>query len=57
MSHNLPCPECGASVPLPAEPLLGEILPCPECAVELEVVALDPLRLDLAPEVEEDWGE
>lgn len=57
MSHNLPCPECGATLSLPEEPLLGEILPCPECAVELEVVALDPLQLDLAPEVEEDWGE
>lgn len=50
------CPECGASVQA-EDVILGEILPCPECGVELEVAGLDPLTLDLAPEVEEDWGE
>ncbi|HEY8292143.1 MAG TPA: hypothetical protein VIG44_06630 [Thermomicrobiales bacterium] len=30
---------------------------CPECGVELEVVEVDPLELQLAPEEEEDWGE
>ncbi len=35
----------------------GEIVVCPDCGVELEVVSLDPLTLDLAPDVEEDWGE
>jgi len=35
----------------------GEIIECPECGVELEVVELDPLTLNLAPEEEEDWGE
>jgi len=30
---------------------------CPDCGVELEVMGLDPLVLDLAPEEEEDWGE
>lgn len=51
------CVECGASIPLQEDLILGEILPCPECGAELEVIALDPVRLELAPEVEEDWGE
>jgi alpha-aminoadipate carrier protein LysW len=33
------------------------IVVCPDCTAELEVLALDPLELALAPEVEEDWGE
>jgi alpha-aminoadipate carrier protein LysW len=35
----------------------GEIVQCPDCGVELEVMSLQPLRLELAPEEEEDWGE
>jgi len=42
---------------LSAEPELGEIVTCPDCGVELEVTGLDPVTLELAPEVEEDWGE
>lgn len=51
------CPECAATVELPADVEVGEILVCPDCGVELEVVGLDPVAVDLAPEVEEDWGE
>lgn len=39
-----------------SEPLLGELFVTDE-GVEIEVVALDPLRFELAPPVEEDWGE
>jgi alpha-aminoadipate carrier protein LysW len=28
-----------------------------DCGAELEVVSLNPLVLELAPEEEEDWGE
>ncbi len=51
------CPECGAQIDLPTDVEVGEILVCPDCGVELEVRGLDPLVLELAPEVEEDWGE
>ena len=51
------CPDCGTAVDLDPGVLEHEILVCDGCGVELEVVALDPPRLDLAPEVEEDWGE
>lgn len=39
-----------------ADLLLGELLVSDEGA-ELEVVSLDPLRFELAPEEAEDWGE
>jgi alpha-aminoadipate carrier protein LysW len=51
------CPECEASVAVPADALEGEIVRCADCGAELEVVAVDPFVLGLAPEVEEDWGE
>jgi len=50
------CPECAAEIAL-GDVMEGEIVDCPDCGVELEVVSLDPLTLDLAPQEEEDWGE
>jgi alpha-aminoadipate carrier protein LysW len=52
-----PCPECDTPVELDPGALEHEILVCEDCGAELEVISLDPPRLDLAPEVEEDWGE
>lgn len=40
----------------PAALELGELVVTDE-GVELEVVALDPLRFEVAPEEDEDWGE
>mgnify|MGYP001446315413 CR=1 FL=1 len=40
----------------PASLELGELLISDE-GVELEVVAVEPLRFEPAPEEEEDWGE
>jgi alpha-aminoadipate carrier protein LysW len=51
------CPECDAPLDLMPDLEEGEIVVCPDCGSELEVISLDPLTLDLAPEVEEDWGE
>lgn len=51
------CPECAAELDLASGTEVGEILVCPDCGVELEVRSLNPLKLELAPEVEEDWGE
>lgn len=51
------CPECGANVFIPADAMQNELLPCPDCGTELEIISLNPLMLELAPEVEEDWGE
>lgn len=51
------CPECAAELDLAPDVKEGEIVVCPDCGVELEVVSLKPITLELAPEVEEDWGE
>jgi len=51
------CLECAAEVELPEDAVEGEIVQCPECGIELEVVPLSPVKLELAPEEEEDWGE
>ena len=56
MTHQTHCPECEGPLAI-VDPLEGEIVPCADCGVELEVIALAPFALDLAPEVEEDWGE
>ena len=56
MSLEATCPECEGLILL-NNPLQGEIIPCAACGADLEVRSLDPLRLDLAPEEEEDWGE
>nr|WP_233571062.1 lysine biosynthesis protein LysW [Nocardiopsis sp. Huas11] len=36
---------------------MSEVIDCADCRTELEVVAVEPVLLALAPEVEEDWGE
>lgn len=51
------CPECDGKVELQEPVRLSEIAECPECSMELEVTAVDPVKLELAPEIEEDWGE
>jgi alpha-aminoadipate carrier protein LysW len=56
MSHEALCPECDGGLGLHS-PILGEIVPCPTCGAELEVMALDPLELNLAPAEEEEGGE
>lgn len=51
------CPVCEAEVTLADDVEEGEIVECDECGSELEVVSLDPVKLEEAPEEEEDWGE
>lgn len=51
------CPECEADVLIPANAVQNELITCRDCGAELEIVSLEPLMLDLAPQVEEDWGE
>jgi alpha-aminoadipate carrier protein LysW len=53
MAH---CPECEAEIAVQGL-MVGEIIYCPDCNAELEVLRLEPPAVDLAPQVEEDWGE
>lgn len=51
------CPECSQPLRVGADVLPTEIITCSDCATELEVLAIGPLVLAVAPPVEEDWGE
>lgn len=51
------CPECGADVELHADVEVGEIVDCGTCGAELEVTGEEPVTLEPAPELDEDWGE
>lgn len=51
------CPICEAEVEVADDVVVGEILECEDCSTELEITSVDPLEVEVAPEVEEDWGE
>ena len=51
------CPECGGMIQVAADAMLGEVVECFDCSAELEIISLSPLSVELAPEIEEDWGE
>lgn len=51
------CPECEAQNKLEVGTEIGEIIVCSDCGVDLEVTALEPAAVQLAPMEEEDWGE
>jgi len=51
------CPECAAEINLVDGTEPGEIIVCSDCGVDLEITALEPAVVQLAPMEEEDWGE
>ena len=51
------CPECAANVQLPHDVMANELVSCADCGIELEVLSVNPVAVDYAPAVEEDWGE
>ncbi len=51
------CPECEGQVRFDRAPMAGQVARCTDCGSELEVTSVSPVTLQLAPEVEEDWGE
>ncbi|MGQ0734861.1 MAG: lysine biosynthesis protein LysW [Acidobacteriota bacterium] len=55
-SGQAQCPECLADITL-TDVMQHEITQCPGCGAELEISALSPLTLEVAPQEEEDWGE
>ena len=50
-------PITGEEIDVPADVEIGEIIDSPVTGAELEVIAVDPVELEEAPELEEDWGE
>ena len=51
------CIECGSEIEVYDDAEAGEIVDCVACGTELEVIETEPLALDYAPELAEDWGE
>ena len=51
------CPICEASLEIKDDTVVGELMLCNDCGTELEVTGTDPVKIEEAPEVEEDWGE
>ncbi|MDR3255303.1 MAG: lysine biosynthesis protein LysW [Synergistaceae bacterium] len=51
------CVICESQVKLPDDCTKGELLICADCGTELEVINLDPIAVEEAPQVQEDWGE
>lgn len=50
-------PITGEEIEIPADVEVGEIVDSPATGAELEVISVDPVTLEEAPELEEDWGE
>jgi alpha-aminoadipate carrier protein LysW len=50
-------PLTGEEIEIPADVEVGEIVDSPATGAELEVISVDPITLEEAPELEEDWGE
>jgi len=50
-------PLTGEEIEIPADVEVGEIVDSPATGAELEVISIDPVTLEEAPELEEDWGE
>jgi alpha-aminoadipate carrier protein LysW len=50
-------PITGEDIEIPADVEVGEIIDSPITGAELEVISVDPVTLEEAPELEEDWGE
>ena len=57
MAAQVSCVVCEGKFVVPDSVLVGEILTCPDCGSDLEVTSLDPLKVEEAPEIQEDWGE
>ena len=50
-------PITGEEIEIPGDVEVGEIIDSPITGAELEVISVDPITLEEAPELEEDLGE
>ncbi|HPB56138.1 MAG: Alpha-aminoadipate carrier protein LysW [Candidatus Aminicenantes bacterium ADurb.Bin508] len=57
MERRCVCPVCESEISLPEDSRVHEVYPCPECRCEMEILSLEPLIVEEAPQVEEDWGQ
>lgn len=55
--NSVKCLECMAEIKIEEDIKKGEVVTCSECNTDLEVIQVTPLKLKLAPQVQEDWGQ
>lgn len=56
MNHYPDCPACDSEIEIDELDIdLGERIGCPECGVTLQVLAVDPIDLDIAEEEITEW--
>jgi lysine biosynthesis protein LysW len=51
------CSECDEEIEIPGRARLGQKIICSHCGAQLEVVATDPLEVEIAQEDDELWAE
>lgn len=51
------CPICVVQLKLLPDSIIGELLECQDCGTELFITGVDPITVEIAPPVDEDWGQ
>lgn len=53
------CPVCDATLSIPDDASVGEIISCPDCGTDFEISKTDGSSMELkqAESIGEDWGE
>ncbi len=57
--QRMNCPECDATIKIPDDASVGEIISCPDCGADFEIASKNGSVCELkhAEKVGEDWGE
>ncbi|MGC8948111.1 MAG: alpha-aminoadipate/glutamate carrier protein LysW/ArgW [Thermoprotei archaeon] len=59
MAIKVMCQECGGTITIPDDAIVGEIVSCPDCGIDYEVSQINngSIQLKIAEDIGEDWGE
>ncbi len=57
IAKSVSCPECEHDIPIKPDWQEEDELVCPSCSCDLQVVSLDPVMIDFAPEDDSSWDE
>ncbi len=55
--NQIQCPDCDAAMELDKDLEKGEVVKCKECSVGLEVISVQPIKVEHLPQMEDDWGQ
>jgi len=51
------CPDCQGEIIIADDAAKGEVVSCADCSGDFEITNVQPLAIEHAPEVQEDWGQ